>query len=234
MYYEDLSLNLTKTAVKIFPVRNIGWLTAQHSFPKGEVPQEFIARLAAFCLQSPAEFGLGFHECEFCDPPIEPIENTILGIYLDTTELFVLDNKDTLYLAPKLIYHYILSHKYRPPLEFIKAVLEGPLPDTKLYQKSMQSRAKQVGVAQLTKKTIITGWLSFPNMFEFSKEPFAICDGLLTQQNGLTIKITLWVGLLEQVDFDLSKDERLFTIEGEFIFHEAEKILFVKNLEVAN
>jgi len=32
-----------------------------------------------------------------------------------------------------MIYHYVVDHRYLPPEEFIRAMPEGPLPDTPEY-----------------------------------------------------------------------------------------------------
>ncbi len=40
----------------------------------------------------------------------------------------------TVYAAPDLIYHYVVAHHYRPPDEFIQAVMETPLPGSQEYE----------------------------------------------------------------------------------------------------
>lgn len=134
MYYDDFSIDSYYYLPKPFTVKHIGWLDSQHPFPKGEVSEKFLTRLAIFCKEV-TYISLCYHECEFCEPIAEYefpdfAENKIIGRSLGTSEFLVFDNKDTFYLAPDLIYHYILTHKYQPPEEFIRAVLESPLPDT--------------------------------------------------------------------------------------------------------
>jgi hypothetical protein len=51
-----------------------------------------------------------------------------MGIY----NLWVPGN-DVIYVAPELILHYIQEHRYRPPDEFISAVLRCPDPKTQQY-----------------------------------------------------------------------------------------------------
>jgi len=49
-------------------------------------------------------------------------------------EIRVFGRNGKIYAAPNLIYHYVTAHSYRPPDEFIQAVLEGRQPDTPEYE----------------------------------------------------------------------------------------------------
>jgi hypothetical protein len=109
-------------------VRAIGWLRPDHPYTRGEVPAEILSRLKEFTARSgdSAEalyFGAfgGFHTCEFCGRA-HGIGN--VGV----------PNGDLLFIAPEMVVHYIEEHGYRPPTEFIEAVLRSPLPDTEEYQ----------------------------------------------------------------------------------------------------
>ena len=109
-------------------VRAIGWLHPDHAYTKGTVPAEFVARLkkfAARCADSGealyfGAFG-GYHTCEFCGRA-HGIGN------------FGVPSDNQLFVAPEMIVHYVEQHGYRPPAEFVAAVLEAPLPDTEEYQ----------------------------------------------------------------------------------------------------
>jgi hypothetical protein len=109
-------------------VRAIGWLHPDHPYTKGEVPAEFLVRLKQFAAQSGSSaealyFGAfgGFHTCEFC--------GRALGI-----GNFGVPSGDLLFVAPKMVVHYIEQHGYSPPAEFVEAVLRSPLPDTEEYE----------------------------------------------------------------------------------------------------
>jgi hypothetical protein len=109
-------------------VRAIGWLHPAQPYAKGTVPAEFVARLKEFTAQSgrSAEalyFGAcgGFHTCEFCGRA-HGIGN------------FGVPNGELLFVAPEMVVHYIEQHGYRPPTEFIAAVLWSPLPESDEYQ----------------------------------------------------------------------------------------------------
>ena len=45
---------------------------------------------------------------------------------LGSAEIRVLGGGGKVYAAPNLIYHYVAKHKYRPPEEFIEAVMRVP------------------------------------------------------------------------------------------------------------
>ena len=102
-----------KTAI---PFVNIGWLGAGHNYPRGETEIVFRERLAFFC-RTHAEwvYWAGFHTCEFCGKARGSCEIRVVG-------------KEKLYVAPVLVHHYVVVHEYRPPEEFIQAVLECPSP----------------------------------------------------------------------------------------------------------
>jgi len=52
---------------------------------------------------------------------------------LGSAEIRVISGQGQLYAAPNLIYHYVVSHNYSPPPEFVLAVLEGPCPPEEGY-----------------------------------------------------------------------------------------------------
>jgi hypothetical protein len=55
----------------------------------------------------------GIHLCPFCDPIKAPAGSAEIRVI----------NGSQAYAAPALIHHYVTVHRYRPPVEFIAAVL---------------------------------------------------------------------------------------------------------------
>ncbi len=106
----------------------VGFLRRNAPFPTGQTPALFRARLLDYCLSehtlqtsSMAEAcGLGCGRV----PAFTLNEQTI---QLGQAEIRVL-GEDDIFAAPTLIYHYVTAHNYRPPEEFIQAVLKGPAP----------------------------------------------------------------------------------------------------------
>lgn len=132
-YYPDLSpyeySGLEPSTV------NVGWLSKEHKYSQGDVPDAFVKRLLFFCwrLIHPT---LGFHRCPFCHKPTFGVlvcqgeEELQLG----SAEIRVIGKNGIIYAAPNLIYHYVREHHYCPPDEFIQAVLESPLPGSPEYE----------------------------------------------------------------------------------------------------
>jgi len=112
---------------------NVGWLSRQMPFEKGQTSQAFKDKLLEFCLD---EFVVliarGFHVCEFCGLSTEQWQKEQEAKYgknaqwanLGDGEIRVL-GKSAVYAAPTLIYHYVIQHQYKPPDEFIEAILAG-------------------------------------------------------------------------------------------------------------
>lgn len=134
MYYQDLTL------YQYIPIEgdpttlNIGWLGDGQEYPKGQVSEPFVERLWTFCL-FPVNQMRGYHECDLCTEPTFGVrfQRGEEQLWLGSAEIRVFGLDDTAYAAPNMIYHYIVDHHYLPPDVFIRAVLEGPLPDTPEY-----------------------------------------------------------------------------------------------------
>lgn len=111
MYYPDLSpyVYLGREPNTF----NVGWLSAAYSYQTGDVPEQFIERLRA-CLTITVRPTFGGHDCELCNDECWGEEIRVFG------------EGDIVYAAPTMIYHYVVDHHYRPPQEFIQAVLDGP------------------------------------------------------------------------------------------------------------
>jgi hypothetical protein len=109
-------------------VRAVGWLHPDHAYKKGTVPAEFLARLKEFIRRPSLSgddfhfpgFG-GLHTCEFC------------GRAHGCGNLGV-PSGGVLFIFPDMVVHYIEAHGYRPPEEFIAALLKSPLPDSEEFQ----------------------------------------------------------------------------------------------------
>lgn len=107
------------------PIINIGWLGRGNSFTTGDIDEDSwdeLVRLAS----EPVNVMRGLHDCEFCDmeSPIRvPSEYSPRGFAsLGTGEVRVRGFGDCCYAAPTLLLHYIRSHGYLPPEEFIQAI----------------------------------------------------------------------------------------------------------------
>ena len=89
---------------------NIGWLDASQPFQSGTTRSEFHAGLALLCSR-PILLHRGRHECQFCRNAWGNGQVRVVGA----------DGR--LYAAPTLVHHYVVEHHYKPPEEFILAVI---------------------------------------------------------------------------------------------------------------
>lgn len=114
-YFEDLSprqLSRFKDYTKNYVC--IGWLDSKNDFPKGDVPKEVIDKIKNM---EPYIRTKGWHSCEFCTEADDKRNSR------SSTEFKVEGNGKT-YCFPQMLVHYITKHNYKPPQEFIDAVLE--------------------------------------------------------------------------------------------------------------
>ncbi len=118
---------------------NIGWLSGTMPYDSGDVPPEFVERLAAYCTAHLFHLFFGYHECEFCFPDgprtsYSSREEFFEAVGMGDGEIRVPGVGGRVYAAPAMIYHYVAEHHYRPPDEFIDAVLNAPLPGSAAYK----------------------------------------------------------------------------------------------------
>ena len=101
---------------------------------RGPVPPGFIDRLKVLIQHHHAQTR-GFHVCQFCtDLPaaLSPGEAFHPKLYdecladgrLSSAEIRVRGEDGRWYAAPRMIAHYVEAHGYRPPEEFIRAVIK--------------------------------------------------------------------------------------------------------------
>lgn len=91
---------------------NVGWLARGYPFPTGVTSAEFRDKLALLC-QRRLKQTRGAHACEFCTGRDRPRSSSEMRVSAG----------DRPYAAPSLIHHYVVAHDYRPPDEFVAAVL---------------------------------------------------------------------------------------------------------------
>ena len=91
---------------------NIGWLDCWHPFPTGETSAEFRGKLQQLC-QRRAKQTRGLYSCDFCKGREKPHGSAEIRV----------KGERRVYAAPELVYHYVVAHAYKPPEEFIAAVL---------------------------------------------------------------------------------------------------------------
>jgi hypothetical protein len=101
-------------------LRAVGWLAHGHEFKQSGVDLAAVDKLSTLLVSpwQPDRF-LGGHRCDIC--PGSGHVRPPTGF----NNLFVPAEK-CVYVAPELLLHYIKEHRYKPPDEFIRAVLDCP------------------------------------------------------------------------------------------------------------
>ena len=108
-WWHEVDFAYNKSIPENFNAVMVGWLGSE--IPStGEVSTETLKKLEwAYVNRAIDQGWLGEHECEVCNN------------YTDRGEILIIDG-DKMYVAPKMILHYIKVHSYHPPEEFIDAV----------------------------------------------------------------------------------------------------------------
>lgn len=95
----------------------IGWLDKRQPFATGTVSDKFITALLPFCKQPHTVYATPkARPCPLCHEQIEPFGRAQLRTI----------GQDDIYAAPDLLHHYVTAHDYKPPQQFIQAVLDCP------------------------------------------------------------------------------------------------------------
>ncbi|MEU3649211.1 hypothetical protein AB0E59_37960 [Lentzea sp. NPDC034063] len=128
-YYPDLSpYEYFESDEKML---NVGWLDADHDFPRGPVPREFVDALLRLSKKSRNQTR-GFHWCVFCKGAFEDVPNPYRppGVASKgSAEIHAVGADGVRYSAPTLVIHYVIEHGYRPPEVFVAAVLHAAGPE---------------------------------------------------------------------------------------------------------
>ncbi len=117
-YYDDLT-PYTYDAIRWAknPV-NIGWLDKGQDYTKGEVPAGFLNKLGS---ADTCGRHKGSHNCPFCGGS-------------DSSNVLYVQGKGVTYVFPEMLSHYIRKHGYKPPQEFIDAVMALPDKEKERYK----------------------------------------------------------------------------------------------------
>ena len=114
-------------------VRAVGWLECKRLYSTGSVPAAFYAALNEHVSTAWQPVGMpGIHLCDFCP---QPLPN---GYFVGGNSNVWIPCEDWVYVAPGLILHYIEAHSYRPPLEFVNAVLAAPAQRSTAFHQMME------------------------------------------------------------------------------------------------
>ncbi len=113
----------------------VGWL-GNCVETKGTIPDKCINNLFKAYSEDQIHWDgtLGWHNCEICSGKEKWYHEGKVGpqikwrsreLYLYGHGHYLIKRKETVYMCPALILHYILDHNYQPPKEFIDAAIYG-------------------------------------------------------------------------------------------------------------
>jgi hypothetical protein len=120
------------------PLLAVGWLEHPHPFSTGSLEDVILKSLDRWVDLSwdfyPAYAFRGLHDCSLCLATGGSAHHEIRS-YLNLW----IPGPSAIYLAPAMITHYIRDHGYRPPHEFIAAVMSCPEYGTPEYCSALRS-----------------------------------------------------------------------------------------------
>ncbi len=235
MYYPDLSIYTGNLNLKHnFTILQVGWLEENHPFQQGETSDEFKSRLEIFCL-NPPWMTLGFHHtCSLCKPSLYPSSRMFIDragkVELGSSEIAVPGSNNILYLAPDLIYHYVNHHDYQPPIKFITAIIESPLPGSLEYKDIIEIIPTNTKIS-LEGRFEIGQNIIQPNTMPLGHEFYFYQGKLLTQDSGIML-LSIWGKIIEAIGGVEAINNQVVVVMGEFHFFEDKKFLDVQSLKL--
>jgi hypothetical protein len=109
---------------KYSQILRVGWLGPQFVFPKGVVDGIVSDALWGLCINRSIQMRMSCG-CYLCNTPhFQPLVTQHAGrcVTLIAGLITVPSSDGILFVAPNLIAHYVTSHGYLPPDQFVKAV----------------------------------------------------------------------------------------------------------------
>ena len=110
---------------------NFGWLARGKPFQTGSLELDWLNKLGDAVVNYVNAYR-GTHDCEFCSTSADFLMVTIHGraCLLGHAEAWVPAADGRIFVAPTLVYHYVIAHQYRPPdavVDALRALPEDPL-----------------------------------------------------------------------------------------------------------
>jgi len=130
-HYEDLSeyTYFPGSVPSGVTALNIGWLDPSQEYTHGSTSDIFEKKLEDLTYNSRQMKTRGWHRCHLPhangeDPYPITVEISGTRIALGGAEIRVVAESGHWLIAPDLILHYTREHSYKPPQEFIAAVID--------------------------------------------------------------------------------------------------------------
>lgn len=136
MYLPDLSSYGYSLNHSLSNVLNVGWLDRSMPYSKGVVPARLLEQLKRLFISARVNQMRGIHECNFCRVqqwPLLPLHekpSVNVGdraLFLGNWEIWIPGPSGKIFASPGLIIHYIETHEYCPPEDFISAAMNDDM-----------------------------------------------------------------------------------------------------------
>jgi hypothetical protein len=133
------------------PLLAIGWLEHPHEFAKGAVSNGLVSILHEMAVRARALYShyyfRGVNRCSVCVAAgsVSP------GPIWSQENLFV-PGRNVVYLSPGGVCHYVDVHSYRPPQEYVDAVLSCPAYGSGAYCDALRTANSGQSVPLLTQE----------------------------------------------------------------------------------
>jgi hypothetical protein len=138
-YFKDLTEYSYFHSGKRPNTKNTGWLAREYPFEK-ELPNSRTLDLLWSLSAVMVVATRGRHLCDLCEPhSLITAERNDISITLGSSEARIFSRQNEVYAAPSLIYHYVNTHHYKPPDEFLRALAEVPTPPAVEYFDRLKS-----------------------------------------------------------------------------------------------
>lgn len=125
------------------PLVTVGWLEHPHPFSRGKSPESIVSQLRDFIsLAKEAHPHINFrglHDCSLCQVDQESVD----GLVDSHVNIFVPGN-GVVFIAPGGITHYVQTHIYLPPTEFIAALSQCPAYGSPEFYQALRAVNKNV------------------------------------------------------------------------------------------
>jgi hypothetical protein len=123
VWHRDLALMYTVEGDPPLRVLAVGWL-GFFTLRRGATPLRFQELLGQLCRRYPPRTATpGFHPCLLGTCLWRWWVRRRFGFVAGNGEIIVPGRGGKVYRAPTLIAHYVREHRYKPPKEFVEAVL---------------------------------------------------------------------------------------------------------------
>jgi hypothetical protein len=143
------------------PLCAVGWLEHPYAYNTGTSSEGLLSKLRSLVSAAraayPHYYFRGMHDCSLC------LESGLVspGPIWSQENIFV-PGVGCVYVAPGGVVHYVESHQYLPPQEFVEAVLRCPTYGSPEFRESLRNANCNQPIPLRTAEEELAGSQQFP------------------------------------------------------------------------